>query len=108
MSINDEIDDEYDDIQEYEDHDHLADGGEVEDVIRSTKAGLDPLDFSDPESAYLFLSDDAQDEIEGTGTKRLKCRSCGHIFRGESGDCCPECFDSNAREVTVKEQAEPY
>ncbi|OIP43593.1 MAG: hypothetical protein AUK25_01020 [Desulfobacteraceae bacterium CG2_30_51_40] len=31
--------------------------------------GLDPMDISNPASAYLFLSDDAQDEITGSDKK---------------------------------------
>jgi hypothetical protein len=45
-------------------------------------AGLDPMDISDPASAYLLLSDDAQDEVTGTGKKRMKCCSCGHTRDG--------------------------
>lgn len=33
-------------------------------------SGLDPMDISDPTSAYLLLSDDAQDEIIGTDKKK--------------------------------------
>ncbi len=31
--------------------------------------GIDPMDIADPASAHLFLSDDAQDEITGSGKK---------------------------------------
>lgn len=46
----------------------------------------------DPVNAYLFLSDDVQDEISGTGKKRMKCLSCGQRFTGEISDNCPERF----------------
>lgn len=53
--------------------------------------GLDPTDISDPTSAYLLLSDDAQDEIAGTGKMKMKCHNCGHRFMGEMYDRCPKC-----------------
>jgi len=59
---------------------------------------LDPTGITDPASAYLLLSDDAQDEIAGTGKKKMKCRSCGHRFMGEIYDRCPECFSSDIDE----------
>jgi len=46
-------------------------------------SGIDPMDISDPASAYFLLSDDAQDEITGTGKKKMKCRGCDHRFAGE-------------------------
>jgi len=60
---------------------------------------LDPTDITDPASAYFLLSDDAQDEITGTGKKRMKCRSCGHRFLGEIYDRCPTCDSLNTEEV---------
>jgi hypothetical protein len=62
-------------------------------------SGLDPMDISDPASAYFLLSDDAQDEATGTGKKRMKCRSCGHRFTGEIYDRCPKCDSLNTEEV---------
>jgi hypothetical protein len=62
--------------------------------------GLDPTDISDPTSAYFLLNDDAQDEITGSGKKKMKCRSCGHRFMGEIYDRCPECFSSDIDEST--------
>jgi len=62
-------------------------------------SGLDPMDISDPASTYLLLSDDAQDEITGTGKKRIKCRSCGRQFAGEIYDRCPKCDSLNTEEV---------
>ena len=58
--------------------------------------GLDPADISNPASAYLFLSDDAQDEIAGSDKKKMKCRVCGHRFDGEIYDRCAKCgsFDT--------------
>jgi len=58
--------------------------------------GLDPADISNPASAYLFLSDDAQDEIAGSDKKKMKCRVCGHRFKREIYDRCAKCgsFDT--------------
>ncbi|MCF8143715.1 MAG: hypothetical protein K9N21_07335 [Deltaproteobacteria bacterium] len=61
--------------------------------------GLDPMDISDPASAYFLLSDDAQDEITGTDKKKMKCRSCGHRFTGEIYDRCPKCNRLDTEEV---------
>ena len=62
MDLNDERDDEKDDMA-YDPHrDHaMPREGHV--------GGLDPLDITNPASAYLFLSDDAQDEISGSDKK---------------------------------------
>lgn len=62
-------------------------------------SGTAPLDISNPASAYLFLSDDAQDEITVTDKKRMKCRSCGHRFTGEIYDRCPKCDSLDTEEV---------
>jgi len=37
----------------------------------SAESGLDPMEITNPASAYLFLSDDAQDEITGTDKKKM-------------------------------------
>lgn len=63
------------------------------------EGSFDPLDITDPSTAYLFLSDDAQDEITGRGRKKMKCRSCGHRFVGEIYDRRPECFSSDTEEI---------
>ena len=63
-------------------------------------AGLDPMDISDPASAYFLLSDDAQDEITGSDKRRMKCLDCGHSFVGEIYDRCPECFSSDTEQLT--------
>jgi len=61
--------------------------------------GLDPMNISDPASAYFLLSDDAQDEISVPDKKGMKCRSCGQRFTGEIYDRCPECFSSDTEEM---------
>ena len=99
MAYDDEIDEEYDDEIAREDNNGSFGAGDFEDVMQSAKKDLDPFNLSDPESAFLFLSDDAQDEIEGTGPKKMKCRSCGHVFRSELHDDCPRCFSSDVRET---------
>jgi len=65
-----------------------------------TEGGLDPMDIADPASSYFFVSDDAQNKITGNGRKEMKCRSCGHPFKGEIYDSCPECFSSDTEEMT--------
>jgi predicted Zn-ribbon and HTH transcriptional regulator len=62
-------------------------------------AGLDPMDISDRASAYFLLSDDAQEDINATGKKKMKCRSCGHRFTGEIYDRCPKCDSLDTEEV---------
>jgi hypothetical protein len=84
-------DDEFDEII------HGADSaGSMLDEVSGS--GLDPMDITDPVSAYLFLSDDAQDEIAGSDKKRMECRACGRRFMGEIYDRCPECFSSDIHE----------
>ncbi len=57
---------------------------------------IDPLDVSDPSSAYLFLSDDVQDKLAGKGNRRkMKCLNCGTTFKGDILDVCPKCSTSN-------------
>ncbi|MFH1952275.1 MAG: hypothetical protein ABIL06_11740 [Pseudomonadota bacterium] len=74
---------------------------------KGSEGGLDQMDIADPASAYLFLSDDAQDEISGTGKKIMKCLSCGHMFMGEMYDSCPGCF-SSANEEVIDENDDGY
>jgi predicted Zn-ribbon and HTH transcriptional regulator len=54
-------------------------------------SALDPINISDPASAYFLLSDEAQDEITRTDKKKMKCRVCGHRFTGEIHERCPKC-----------------
>ena len=96
MNSDNGFDDEYDDAMAYDDSDftHKIEGDE-----RSSR--VDPLDITDPKSAYFFLSDDAQEEIEATGKRRMRCVSCGHKFLGEICDRCPECFSPNIEEIIL-------
>ena len=57
------------------------------------------MDITSPASAYLFLSDDAQDETSGGKKNNMKCLSCGHLFIGEFYDSYPKCFSSDTEEV---------
>ena len=66
---------------------------------KSAEGGLNAMDITSPASVYLFLGDDAQDEITRGGKTRMKCFSCGHLFIGESYDRCPECFSPDTEEV---------
>ena len=86
---DDEYDEEFDDASAYDDSDLTHDIGDSD-----PSKGMDPLEITDPEKAYLFLSDDVQDEIEGVGRHKMECLSCGHKFHGQIGDRCPECFSS--------------
>ena len=65
----------------------------------SSEARFDPMDITNPVSAYFFLSDDTQDEISGSDKKKMKCLSCGRRFIGEFYDSCPKCFSSDTEEV---------
>ena len=74
---------------------------------KSVEGGLNPMDITNPVSAYFFLSDDAQDEISGSDGKKMKCVSCGHRFMGETYDSCPECFTFDTEEA-VDEKDDGY
>jgi len=41
------------------------------------------MDITNPASAYLFLSDDVQDEIRWKDHKRIRIQSCGDRFAGD-------------------------
>lgn len=60
---------------------------------------FDPLNFRDPKTAYLFLSDDAQDELENSQKRKMKCLSCGHEFFGQIGDYCSKCYGTEFSEI---------
>lgn len=70
-------DDEYD--NGYNDTDFVSQRGRSLPDESGPEGGLDPMDISNPASAYFFLSDDAQDEISGSDKKRMKCLSCGYV-----------------------------
>jgi uncharacterized OB-fold protein len=74
-------------------------GHAVSMVDQASEGRLDPMDISDPASAYFLLSDDAQDEITGASKAKMKCRACGHRFTGEIYDRCPKCDRLNTEEV---------
>jgi hypothetical protein len=99
MVRNDDMTGDYDDDLAYEDPDCLVRGDQVDDMLQCLSAGPDPLDFSNPDGAYELLNDEAQDEIQGAGGKKLKCMSCGHVFMGEVYDDCPECMSPDNREI---------
>jgi Zn finger protein HypA/HybF involved in hydrogenase expression len=100
MNYNDEFDDDYDD--DFNDEGLGLDAPEPRDIPGEgkSKGNLDPLDITNPVSAYFFLSDDVQDEIQTDGKKGIKCLSCGHRFVGETYDNCPKCFSSNTEEIS--------
>lgn len=84
MDWDDEFDSGYDEVDNSSQRRGFMDD-------QGTDGNFDPLDITNPASAYLFLSDDAQDKITGESKKKLKCQSCKHQFRGEPYDSCPEC-----------------
>jgi len=89
-------------------YDEMAHGEHSEGTMQDegSVGGLDPMDISNPASAYFLLSDDAQGEITGTTKKRMKCLSCGHRFMGEFYDRCPKCFSSDTEEFTDEKKHE--
>ena len=89
-------DDEYD--SGYDDMDY-ASNREESMLDKSSEGGLDPTDIANPASAYFFLSDDAQDEINRNDRKNMRCLSCGHRFMGELYDSCPKCFSMDTEEL---------
>ena len=60
---------------------------------------LDPLNLRNPVNSYLFLSDDAQDELGNSQKRKMKCLSCGHEFFGQISDYCPECYSTEGSEI---------
>jgi hypothetical protein len=107
MSWDDEFDEEYDDALEYEDSDYNpSESGDMTDKAEA-RDGLDPMDITDRASALFFLSDDAQDELQGSDKKKMKCLTCGHKFLGEIYDDCPECFSPNTEEVSEGDDSDP-
>ncbi len=93
MDWDDELDNGYGDV-----NDTLHRDNSIHDKIDSD-GGIDPLNITNPVSAYFFLSDDAQDEISGRRRKNMKCGSCSHRFAGESYESCPECFSPDTEEL---------
>jgi len=77
MDYEDDFFNDYDSdpVRSSSDYDLSNDQGEV-------GKGLDPLNLDNPGSAFMFLSDDAQDELENPKNRKLKCLLCGHEFLG--------------------------
>jgi hypothetical protein len=92
-----EWDDDFD--NGYADMDVGSSGSSPNQGKGSSEGGFDPMDITNPASAYFFLSDDAQDEISGKDLEKLKCQSCGHRFKGEIYDSCPKCESVFTEEV---------
>lgn len=95
MDDDEEYDDEYDDFS--------YDSRESENIVREggSKNDFDPLDITDPRSAYFFLSDDVQDDLDGSDKPLMRCLSCGHKFKGVIYDSCPKCFSINTEEIVI-------
>jgi hypothetical protein len=95
MSFDNEFDEPFDNNLEYgKTYDPSHQDGVSSDAEIS-QDGFDPMEITDPLSAYFFLSDDAQDEIDGSDRKRMKCGDCKHRFMGEIYDSCPKCNSIN-------------
>jgi rubrerythrin len=99
MDWDDEFDNGFDEMSNSSEHQEIKKDHE-------TDASFDPLDITNPTSAYLFLSDDAQDEISGLDNRKLKCQSCGHRFKGEIYDRCPACFNLETEELNNEKNAQ--
>ena len=63
------------------------------------ETNLDPLNFHDPASAYLFLSDDAKDELGNRKERKMKCSFRGCEFLGQIGGYCPKCYSRKLSEI---------
>ena len=85
MGWDDELDEEYDDALEYGDSDYNPPESDGMNDKEVNGDGFDPMDITNPVSAYFFLSDDAQNEIEGSEKTKMRCLACGHKFLGEIG-----------------------
>ena len=95
MDYDEEYDDEYDDTSYY--------SAKSENISNESglKRDLDPLDISAPRSAYFFLSDDVQDDLDGRDKPLMRCISCGQRFKGVIYDSCPKCFSINTEEIVL-------
>jgi len=94
MDYDDDFYGDYDgdSVRSSSDYDLFNEEGEVGN-------NLDPLNFRNPVSSYLFLSDDAQDELENPQNRKLRCLLCGHKFLGRKTDYCPICYGTQFSEI---------
>ena len=63
MGFDDDFDDEFEDDFDSEESGFDDVESQNTDELEETEGFFDPLDITDPKNAYLFLSDDAQEEI---------------------------------------------
>jgi len=106
MSWDDEFDEEYDDALEYEDSAYSsAESGDMTDKDGAGQ-GFDPMDITNPASAFFLLSDDVQDDLQGGDKRKMRCLTCGHKFLGEIYDDCPECFSPNTEEISERDDSD--
>jgi len=92
MDWDDEYDNGYNEVNNASHRDESA-------LDNRSVGGFDPMDITNPVSAYLFLSDEAQDEITESDKKKMKCLDCGHTFIGEIYDRCPECMSMDTEKM---------
>ena len=64
-----------------------------------TDKNLDQFNLRDPVSVYLFLSHNAQEQLQNPLNRQLRCLLCGHRFLGRKTDQCPECFGTVFSEI---------
>lgn len=100
MIFDNEFDEPFDENLEYgkTTHDYSLKDGPSND-LEISQGALDPFEITDPVNAYLFLSDDAQEEINGSEGKWMKCSACEHRFSGEIYDICPKCNSFDTEEI---------
>jgi hypothetical protein len=85
MDFEDEFDGGYDDVFGSPSGSHL-------DEHDGSASDLNPFNLRDPVSSYLFLSDEAQDELGNPLNRKLRCVLCGYEFVGRKTDHCPVCY----------------
>ena len=99
MDYDDEYDEEFIDPPEDWDSELKSHENKDSDKDDIAENSSDPLNISDPKSAYFLLSDDVQDELNGEDKTKMKCLSCGNKFIGEIYDDCPECYSPDTEEL---------
>lgn len=91
MDFDDFFDEQYDYEIEGQDIHSVDSEYNSSKISDESENGLHPLNFHDPLSAFLFLSDDVQDELENTEKRKRECLACEHKFTGQITDQCPVC-----------------
>jgi hypothetical protein len=74
-------------------------GGSFPDEYGANESDLDLFNLRDPGMAYLFLSDDVQDELRNPLSCKLRCLLCGDEFLGQKTNQCPICYGTVFGEI---------